>query len=127
MAIEDFNKAIELDPNNAGAYSNRGVAYDDLKQYERAVEDHNKAIKLNPNCAVAYANRGAAYDHLKQYEKAIEDYNKAIELDPDFALVYEYRELAQSKLNGQQDVPGFEVEFTIVGLLAVAYLLIRRK
>ncbi|MCK4734337.1 MAG: tetratricopeptide repeat protein, partial [Methanophagales archaeon] len=35
-AIECFDKAIELNPNLATPYSNRGAAYKGLKQYERA-------------------------------------------------------------------------------------------
>ncbi|MBE9592403.1 MAG: tetratricopeptide repeat protein, partial [Proteobacteria bacterium] len=35
-AIEDYNKSIELDPNYADAYNNRGIAYRNLKEYERA-------------------------------------------------------------------------------------------
>jgi tetratricopeptide (TPR) repeat protein len=38
-AIECFDKAIELNPNLAEAYCNRGNAYFYLKQYERAIED----------------------------------------------------------------------------------------
>ncbi|MCU4139364.1 MAG: hypothetical protein MW690_001296 [Methanophagales archaeon] len=48
QAIEDFSKAIELNPNYAGAYYNRGIAYAKLNQHERAIEDYNKAIELNP-------------------------------------------------------------------------------
>jgi len=48
IAIKIYDKAIELNPNFAEAYYNRGNAYSDLKQYERAIEDYNKAIELNP-------------------------------------------------------------------------------
>jgi tetratricopeptide (TPR) repeat protein len=48
-AIECFEKAIELDPNYAGAYNNRGNAYLYLKEYEKAIEDYNKTIGMIPN------------------------------------------------------------------------------
>ena len=64
------------------AYTNRGVAYNDLKQYERAISDYNKAIELNPNFALAYNNRGWAYYCLKKYQQALKDFDKAIELNP---------------------------------------------
>ena len=63
---------------------------------------------------------------LEQYERAIEDYDKAIELNPNFPAAYDSREVARSKLKEQNDVPGFEAIFAIVGLLAVAYFS-RRK
>ncbi len=32
-AIRSYDKAIEINPNNATAYSNRGIAYKNLKDY----------------------------------------------------------------------------------------------
>ena len=52
-AIQDYNKAIELNPSDAEAYNNRGNAKDILKDYRGAIQDYNKAIELNPNYAVA--------------------------------------------------------------------------
>lgn len=76
------NKAIELDLKNAMTYNNRGNAYSDQKQYEKAIKDFNKAIEQDPKYSLAYHNRGITYSKQKQYEEAIKDYNKAIELDP---------------------------------------------
>ena len=60
-AIEDYTEAIRLDPELAVAYSNRGLAYDELGQMERAVADFDEAIRLDPQLALAYHNRGNAY------------------------------------------------------------------
>ncbi|NQE52385.1 Photosystem I assembly protein Ycf3, partial [ANME-1 cluster archaeon GoMg3.2] len=98
-AVEDFNKAIKLNPNYADVYRDRGNAYRDLKQYERAIEDYNKAIELNPEHALAYHNRGLAFRKLNQLERAIEDYNMAIELNPNYADAHNNRGLAFRKLN----------------------------
>ena len=81
-SIEKFDKAIELDPNFAMAYNNRGNAYYTLEQYQRAIEDYDKAIELDPTDALTYNNRGVSYNKLGQYQQAISDYDKAIELDP---------------------------------------------
>ena len=102
-AIEDYNKAIELNPNDAEVYTNRGNPYYKLKRYEKAIEDYSKAIKLNPNDAVAYYNRGNAYDELKRYEKAIEDYSKAIELNPNYVDAYNNRGNAYRELNQHEE------------------------
>ena len=61
-------------PNLAWAYSNRGSAYDDKGQYDRAIADYGEAITLNPNDAIAYNNRGVAYRKKGQYDRAIADY-----------------------------------------------------
>ncbi|MBE9595184.1 MAG: tetratricopeptide repeat protein, partial [Proteobacteria bacterium] len=76
-AIEDYDKALELNPKYAMAYHNRGGAYANLKQYERAIEDYNKAIELNPNYAKAYGNRGIAYSEIGKYEESVRDMKKS--------------------------------------------------
>ena len=85
---------IDLAPDDATAYRNRGLSYSDLGQYRRAIEDYDKAIELDPNDATAYYNRGLTYRRLGQYRRAIEDFDKAIELDPNFADVYHNRGLS---------------------------------
>ena len=96
-AIVDLNKAIQLDPNFAVAYNNRGSAYNDLKQYDKAIVDYTKAIQLDPNYAVAYNNRGNAYYFLEHYDKAIADYTKAIDIEPS-VLRYNNRANAYDKI-----------------------------
>ena len=48
-AIEDYTKAIELDPNYADAYINRGIAKNKLENHSGAITDFTKAIELDPN------------------------------------------------------------------------------
>src|SRR5229473_1776696 len=45
-AIEDYDRAVKLNPNYATAFDNRGVAYDAKRQYDRAIRDQDQAIKL---------------------------------------------------------------------------------
>ena len=98
-AINDFNKALELDPKYAGAYNNRGNVYHELKQYKKAIEDYNKALELNPNLTVTYSNRGITYCKLNKTEEAIEDYNAAIKLNSKYAKAYYDRGNAYYELN----------------------------
>ena len=76
MSIQEPNGAIYLDPQLALAYNNRGDAYRDLGQYQRAIQDYNEAIRLDPQLALAHNNRGNAYKDLGQHQKAIQDYNR---------------------------------------------------
>jgi tetratricopeptide (TPR) repeat protein len=62
--VENYNKFIQLNPDDALAYNNRGNAYFNLGQYQRAIEDYNEVIKLNPNDASAYFRRGFIYAKL---------------------------------------------------------------
>jgi tetratricopeptide (TPR) repeat protein len=87
-AIAAFSQAIELAPDYAIAYNDRGVAFLMLGEYERAVADYGQAIALNPNYALAYNNLGWAYYRLNKYPQALSNLNQAIELDPDSSQAY---------------------------------------
>ena len=58
QAIEEYDKAIKRNPNDAIGYRHRGLSYSILGQYQRAIEDYYKAIELDPNDAGTYNNRG---------------------------------------------------------------------
>ena len=79
-AIEDCSKAIELNPENAIAYYNRGGAKLRQENYRGAIEDYSKVIELNPEFVIAYYNRGNARYALEDYRGAIGDYTKALVL-----------------------------------------------
>ena len=81
-ALENFNRAIQIDPQRAGGYLGRGNTYNVLGQYEAAIADYNIAISIKPDQAETYVNRAIAYSHLKEYEKAIADYEKCLQLNP---------------------------------------------
>ena len=55
-AIDDCSKSIQLDPNYALAYYNRGVAYQGLEEYEKAKADYRKALTINPDLELAKEN-----------------------------------------------------------------------
>ena len=40
---------MEINPKDADAYYNRGIAKGDLKDYYGAISDYTKAIEINPN------------------------------------------------------------------------------
>lgn len=84
-AQENFEKAVELDPNLAEAYYFRGrVQLDDKK----ADADFTKAIELKPDYAEAYFRRGLKSDLSNDRVAALRDYNKAVELNPGFIDAY---------------------------------------
>lgn len=80
-ALNDYNKAIELNPKDAATYFNRGRAYSNKKSYDLAILDFNKTIELDPKDAAAYANRAELYEKKGKSEQAVGDYQKAVDLD----------------------------------------------
>ena len=79
-ALDLLNKAIELNPDDAIDYNNRGTAFYKLGRYQRAIEDFNRAINLDPNDTYAYNNRGNAYYDLGKRNRACDDWRKVCEL-----------------------------------------------
>jgi tetratricopeptide (TPR) repeat protein len=51
QAVEEFDQAIQIDPEFAGAYYHRAVAYGLLGQYQQAIEDFDRAIQIDPEFA----------------------------------------------------------------------------
>ncbi len=95
-AIQDYDKAIELNPQNADAFNNRGVVYRNKGDKDRAIQDYDKAIELNPQHAEVFYNRGVTYSDKGDKDRAIQDYDKAIELNPQHAEAFNNRGVAYS-------------------------------
>jgi tetratricopeptide (TPR) repeat protein len=55
QSISDCTKAIELNPNFAGAYVNRATAYMNDSRYDQAITDCRRAIRIDPTYTPAYA------------------------------------------------------------------------
>ncbi len=87
-AIQDFSKAIALNPQSILAYNNRSSAYKNLGMYEFAIQDITKTIELDPKSASGYCNRGIIYKDLGNYKFAIRDLTKAIEIAPNYSWAY---------------------------------------
>jgi tetratricopeptide (TPR) repeat protein len=80
LAIADFNKALEINPKDADAYSNRGSVRREKRQYDQAISDLNKALEINPNFDMAYYQRGRVYYLKGEYNKSWSDIKRAQDL-----------------------------------------------
>ena len=84
-AIQAYNKALEINPQFADAWSSKGNALNSLSKYDEAIQACDKAIEINPQFAEAWNNKGAALYYQGKYDEAIQAYDKAIEINPQFA------------------------------------------
>lgn len=81
-AIDCYDKALEIDPEFAGAYHNRGKVFQYQGNTTKAIVDYSDAINCNPILAKAYKNRGLVFIGTKNYQAAIIDFKKYLELKP---------------------------------------------
>jgi tetratricopeptide (TPR) repeat protein len=102
-SVEEFTKAIEIDPDFALAYVSRGAALMKIQKIEESIADFNHAIELDAEYPKTYHLRGLARVEAKDHEGALEDFGNAIDLDPDYGQAYYSRAALQIKL-GREDL-----------------------
>ena len=81
-AIQDFDRAISLDPNYANAFNGRGVAYQAKGDNDRAIQDYGQAIKIDPGNANALNGRCWLRAAAGQLQAALADCNESLRLRP---------------------------------------------
>ncbi len=77
LALDDYNKAISLDPHFIEAYFNRAGILSRMGDYRGAIADYAKCIQVNPHDAEAYYLRSRNYEMLGDAPKALADDSKA--------------------------------------------------
>ena len=93
-SLNDYNKAIQLEPKFSKAYNNKGGLMRTLKRYDEAIANFDKAIELQPKYPIALNNRGLIKNIINKYDEAILDYNKAIEYKPNYPEAFNNRGVA---------------------------------
>jgi tetratricopeptide (TPR) repeat protein len=73
---------LEIDPKYAYAWSNKGLALQNLGKYEEAIRCYDEALEINPKYAYAWNNKGDALNGLGKFQEAKHCYDKAFEVDP---------------------------------------------
>jgi tetratricopeptide (TPR) repeat protein len=97
-ALQDYDQAIRLNPNNANAYNNRGIIYRIKGEYARAIADYSEAIWLkNGDFPAAYYNRALANADKGEYELSLRDLDVVMRFNPRNALALYARGLTLLK------------------------------
>ena len=85
-AEREFKRAMELDPNNDGAYSEYGEYLITIGRFDEAIALRERACDLaGPSSFPVISNLASAYFLARRYEEAIKHYQRALELNPRFA------------------------------------------
>jgi len=78
-ALGVLDLAIELDPENAEAFRNRGLAQAHIREYDEAIEDLEKSSELDPAEYLTYTTLAQVFILQEKHEQAIESFTQAIE------------------------------------------------
>ncbi|HEX6282141.1 MAG TPA: tetratricopeptide repeat protein [Nitrososphaera sp.] len=101
-AIASLQKATEIDPDNAQAWSLLGGIYNETNP-DKAIPCYEKAIKLNARYYLAYRGLGNYYLKKMDYSLAEAYYSNAININPSrFGPIYKNRAIARMQLGNNQ-------------------------
>ena len=85
LSMEAYNKALEIRPEYAEAYSNMGITLQEQGKVEYAAWAYKKALSLKPNLASTHNNLGVTLGEQGQPKEAIKSFKNAIALNPAYA------------------------------------------
>jgi tetratricopeptide (TPR) repeat protein len=108
LAMEEYTKAIVLDPYYLEAFYNRGTLFVKWGQALAAQKDFEKAIQIDKNYAKAYNNLGLLLQiYLGKPDEALKNYKTAIDLEPDnptyhFNLSQLYKQMGKNDLANEE-------------------------
>ena len=83
-AIQEFNKALELDPNYGAAINLLAYLYTDMGHIEKAIEYFKRSASVSPGDANPIDSMGDLYFELGRLDEAMAKYKEALEVKPDF-------------------------------------------
>jgi tetratricopeptide (TPR) repeat protein len=93
-ALQAYEEAIKNNPNDAGAWNNKGVALNNLIRYDEALLAYENAIKIDPQYAEAWNNKGIVLCMQGKYNEAMPFIEKSLELNPRLAEAWYAKGLA---------------------------------
>lgn len=95
LAIDDYSRAIEIEPDNPEFYADRARFYEQLGELLLAIKDVNRAIALGPHLNRSLLFRSRLLARNGQHDDAQKDLEKALELTPSSEVDWISRALAQ--------------------------------
>src|SRR5262249_9640071 len=88
-ALANYDRALELDPNLAPVWNNKGYTLNDLGRHAEALAVCDQAIELAPKYAYSWKNRGRAMLGLRQTGEAMDNFRHAIKLNGNLSGAFE--------------------------------------
>ncbi|UCE37727.1 MAG: tetratricopeptide repeat protein [Thermoplasmata archaeon] len=92
-ALDAYNKALKINPDDIIAWVNKGSTLGYLKRYQDALKAIDKALKIKPDNALIWYNKGVTLGLLGKLREALDSYNKAIDIDPDLFIAWNNKSL----------------------------------
>lgn len=103
-ALDDFTRAIELEPSNLlyRCYLGRGVSYMNLLEFDNALLDLTASIEKNDTVASSFHSRAMVNYELRDYSAAVSDFLKVLDLSEGNSALYFNLGMSYYRLNDME-------------------------
>jgi tetratricopeptide (TPR) repeat protein len=89
-AEREYQRALELNPNNAAAHYFYGYALlVQEKRFEEGLEELRRALSLDPFSSIVNTNYAAALMAAHRFPEALAAFQKAVQQDPNFSATHQ--------------------------------------
>ena len=82
LALENFQKAAELEPDNLHTAIEIGWCLYNLKDYQAAIDKYERALQRRPDYASAHACLGLALGEVQRTQEAVEAVRRGLRISP---------------------------------------------
>jgi Tfp pilus assembly protein PilF len=101
-AINAYNKALDIEPNNPNVLTDQGVMFRKVGWYDKALANFEKANKIDPNHLQSLYNAGIVYVvDLKQPEKATPYWDRYLRLDSNSPTAVQIKGMMEQQSKGK--------------------------
>ncbi len=88
MALEFYDKSLDLNSNNNFSLHNKGYTLNLMRRYDKAIICFDRVIESEPTYAYSYSNRGLSKIKLGHIEEGLTDIHYSLQLEPDNSYAY---------------------------------------
>lgn len=103
IALQDWNRVIELRPRDSQAHMGRAGSLEALARHEEALAAYDKALDLSPGNAVIQNRRALTKRTMKRFDEALRDFDRLVETNPNFTAAHYNRGLVLLDLKRPED------------------------
>ena len=74
--------------NNSDYYFNRGIFFQQARDWQKALANYSKSEELDPNNPDTYNNKGVIFKEMGKFDQALDEFLRAVYLDAGYAKAY---------------------------------------
>ena len=93
-AIQYYDKALAIEPNDVDVLNNKGLALYNQQKYDESIQYYDKVLAIDPTNIYALNSKGLALYNQQKYDESIQYYDKALAIEPNDVDVLNNKGLA---------------------------------